>query len=94
MARVRFFAIRVNETREGREIVFPYGQEREWYRMSWEDVPERYKQLYVAYLKLSGIEIPDWLKPYDTGTIDLTSADVEIDLSKCTQVPESYPLGV
>jgi len=92
MAKVSFPLIRLNETPTGREIVFPYGND--WYRMPWEDVPDRYKQLYAAYLKLQGIEIPDWLAPYDVGTIDLTTTDVEIDLSKCTQVPEDYPLGV
>lgn len=38
MARVKFSAIRINETREGRKIVFPYGND--WYKMPWEDVPD------------------------------------------------------
>ena len=93
MAKVNFSLIRINETPNGREIVFPYG--KEWYKMSWEDAPERYKQLYVAYLKLQGIPIPDWLTSYDVvGTIDMSSIDVEIDLNKCVEIPENYPLEV
>ena len=92
MAKVSFSLIRINETPNGREVVFPYG--KNWYKMSWEDVPDRYKQLYVAHLKLQGASVPDWLTPYDVGTINLMTTDIEIDLSKCIEIPENYPLEV
>jgi len=88
---IPFNLVRLNEVANTREIVFPYGND--WYRMSWEDTPERFKELYVAWLKLQGIEIPEWLKDYEKDTIDIKDVNIEIDLSKCEKIPAVYPLA-
>ena len=88
--KVPFNLIRVNEGREGLEIVFPYGND--FYRMKWDKVPDRFKELYVVWLKLQGMTIPEWLKEYEKDTIDVSDVSVEIDLDNCEKIPETYPL--
>lgn len=89
MVTVKFYQISVNLTDAAREIIFPY--EGKWYRMDWENVPDKFKQLYVAYCKLNGVEIPDFLKPYDIGTFDISTTDIELDLTLAEEIPETYP---
>lgn len=88
---IQFNVIRINETREGLEIVFPY--ENKWYRLDWDKVPERFKILYVVYLKLQGIEIPDYLTEFNRDTIDISNTLIEIDLDNCIEIPVEYPLS-
>jgi len=92
MVKVPFHLIRVNTSEGSLEIIFPYGNK--WWKLDWDKVPDRFKHLYVVYLKLQGIEIPDHLKEYQVNTLSMDNIDISIDLDKCVQVPENYPLGV
>lgn len=92
MVYVPFHVIRVNVTAKGLEIIFPFGNQ--WWRLSWDKVPSRFKHLYVVYLKLLGREIPDYLKEYEVETINVENVSVRIDLDKCEQIPHDYPIGV
>ena len=49
IVRIPFNLIRVNQGREGLEVVFPYGED--WYRLDWEKVPDRFKELYRRSLE-------------------------------------------
>ena len=88
--KIPFNRLHVNEGREGLEAVFNY--DRNWYRLSWDKVPEKFKILYVATLKLQGLEIPEHLKEYERDTIDISDISIEIELDECEKIPESYPL--
>ena len=92
MVSVPFHVIKVNQRRDKLEIVFPFGNT--WWRLDWDKVPERFKHLYVVWLKLQGKEIPDYLKDYEVETLSVKEVTVRIDLDKCEQVPENYPLAV
>ena len=54
---ISFHKIQVNLFQNKKELIFPYGDD--WYRMDWENVPEQYKIMYVAWLKFQGIEVPE-----------------------------------
>ena len=88
---VKFRDIRVNTTPSGREIVFRYGDQ--WFRMGWENVPDRFKELYVAYLKLMGFGVPEDLSEFDRETYDIGDGSVEIDIDKAIKIHEIYPIG-
>lgn len=88
---VRFRDIRVNTTPSGREIVFRYGDQ--WFKMDWESVPDRFKELYVAYLKLIGADIPDDLSKFDKDVYNIGDATVEIDIEQVEKIPEGYPIA-
>ena len=90
--KVPFNLISINETPRGREIVFVYGND--FYRMDWDKVSDRFKELYVVWLKLQGKEIPEWLEECEKDTIDVSDVSVEIDLDECEKIPATYPLGV
>ncbi len=92
MVRVPFHKIRVNKRGDTFEIVFPFGDQ--WWALDWDKVSSRFKRLYVVYLKLTGAEVPDYLKDYEVSTISVDDVSIPIDLGKCRQVPENYPLGV
>jgi len=89
---VPFNVIRINETPNGKEVVFSYGED--FYRMEWDKVPDRFKELYVVWLKLQGMTIPEWLKDYERDTVDVSDVSVEIELDECEKIPATYPLGV
>lgn len=91
LVKIPFNLIRLNEVAGEKEVIFPYGNG--WYKLSWENTPERFKELYVVWLKLQGMEIPDYLKDYEKDTIDIKDVDIEIDLSKCEKIPAEYPLA-
>ena len=86
---VKFHLIKVNYVSGKPEIVFPYGND--FYRMDWDKVPEKFKILYVVWLKLSGKEIPEHLKCYERDTVDVSDTNIEIDLDYCEKVPPAYP---
>ena len=88
--RIPFSRIHVNQGREGLEVVFRY--DKNWYRLYWDKAPEKFKVLYVAMLKLQGLEIPEHLKEYERDTIDISDINIEIELEECEKIPESYPL--
>ena len=90
IVKIPFNLINVNQSGENLEIVFPCNDK--WYRMDWDKVPEKFKILYVATLKLQGLEIPEHLRKYEKDTIDVSDVNVEIDLSQCEEIPEEYPL--
>jgi len=77
--------------RQGLEIVFPY--RNQWYRLDWDKTPDRFKELYVVWLKLQGKEIPNYLKKWETVMIDVENVNIEINLAECEEIPETYPLG-
>ena len=87
---VPFYRMYVNQGRDGLEIVFNYG--KNWYRVDWNRVPDKFKILYVAMLKLQGLEIPEHLKKYERDTIDISDMNIEIELDECEKIPETYPL--
>jgi len=89
---IKYSVIQVNRTSEGYEIVFPCNGK--WYRLSWDLVPERFKQLYVVDLKLQGISVPDFLAPYNVDPVEIGDTTVDIDLSLCDEVPEDYPVSL
>ena len=90
MVEIPFHLIRVNIRNGKLEIVFPYGND--WYRCDWDNVPERFKHLYVVWLKLQGKKIPEHLKEYEVETVSVKSTKIRIDLDKCERVTETYPL--
>jgi len=91
MALVPFNQIQVNMVAfEGAEVVFPYGDK--WFRMKWDDVPTRFKQLYVLKLRFEGVRVPDALGQYILNNIDIDNLDIELDLSKAEQIDENYPI--
>ena len=90
MVEIPFYSINVNSGREGLEIVFNYN--RKWYRLKWDKVPEKFKTLYVATLKLQGLKIPDYLKKYEKDIVNVSDLSIEIDLNECEEIPETYPL--
>ena len=91
LVKVPFNQIQVNMVAfEGAEVIFPYGDK--WFRMKWDDVPTRFKQLYVLKLRLEGVRVPDALEQYVVGGIDVSDLDIELDLTKAEEVDENYPL--
>jgi len=90
MVSVPFHKIHVNTTPNGKEIVFKY--EDKFYRMDWANVPDKFKQLYVAKLKLEGIAVPEDLASYDVGTFDLSDTNIELDLNSAEEISATYPL--
>ena len=90
MVKINFHQIENNEAFGEREIVFPV--QGKWFRMKWNNVPEKYKQLYVVYLKLQGIPIPAWLKKYETKITSVDDTTIEIDLTKCEEITKEYPI--
>ena len=91
-AKIPFNRITLNKVRDRLEIVFPYGDD--FYRLEWEKVPNRFKELYVVWLKLQNKPIPDYLESYIKDTVDVSDVNIEIDLDECEKIPETYPLGV
>jgi len=87
--KVPFNRIQVSLVRDQQVILFPYGDE--WYEMRWDEVPDRFKELYVLRLKLSGIRIPEELKEFERNWIEVREVKVELDLSKAQIINE--PLG-
>jgi len=88
---VKYHQIQVNVKANGeREIVFPYGGK--WYRMNWSDVPDTFKEMYVADLKLHGYSIPDDLIAWDEEFPHIGDAVVFLDLTKAEEVGEGYPM--
>ena len=91
LVKIPFNQIQVNVVAfEGAEIIFPYGSK--WYRMKWNNVPARFKQLYALKLRLEGVRVPDALEQYVVGNIDVSDLDIELDLAKAEEVDENYPL--
>ena len=88
--KIPFNRIHVNQSVEGLEVIFDYNGE--WYQLDWNRVPEKFKILYVAMLKLQGLEIPEHLKEYERDTIDISDINIEIELDECEKIPETYPL--
>ena len=81
--RIPFPRIFVNQVRDKLEIVFPYRDK--WYRLDWEKVPNKFKELYIAKLRLNGFPIPDRLKEYSISVINIEDLEIEIDLDECEE---------
>jgi len=90
MVEIPFHRILVNSGREGLEIVFPYMGK--WYRMKWEDVPEKFKILYVARLKLMGVTLPSYLKQYERVQVNVEELNITLDLTKAEEVKEEVTM--
>ena len=89
--KVPFNQIQVNMVAfEGAEVIFPYGDK--WFRIKWDDVPTRFKQLYVLKLRLGGVRVPDALQQYIVDNIDVADLSIELDLDKAEEIDESYPV--
>ena len=86
--RIPFHAIQVNVTPRGREIVFPV--EGKWYRMPWSRVPERFKELYVALLRLQGARIPPELWRYARDEVCLDDLNIELDMRYAERLEEVW----
>ena len=86
VVKVPFRVIQHNIAPEGEEIVFPH--ENKWYRCNIANVPKQYFTLRKLYLWLTEGKTFD-----ETITVDLSlESVVEIDLSLCEEIPETYPL--
>ena len=86
IVKIPFRVIQHNVTPQGEEIVFPYNGK--WYRCSIDNAPADYFKLRKLML---------WLlygKTFDESvTVDLNApAEIEIDLSVCEEIHETYPL--
>lgn len=92
IAKIPFNLIKVNSVDGRLEVVFPYGSD--FYRCDWEDVPDRFKELYVLFLRLSGCSVPEYFEDYVVDIIDVEDLDIEFDLDKCGSVPLTYPVEV
>jgi len=88
--RIPFNLIRVNQIGKRLEIVFPYGND--FYRLDWSKVPDRFKELYIVWLKLSGYKVQEWLKEFERDVVDVSDVSIEIELDECEKIPETYPL--
>ncbi|MDL1957029.1 MAG: hypothetical protein LWW95_08315 [Candidatus Desulfofervidus auxilii] len=91
IVKVLFNMINVNQRGKKLEIVFPY--DKHWYRLDWEKVPEKFKILYVAGLKLQGHKVPDYLKEFEKDVIEISDLNIEIKFDECEKIPVKYPLG-
>ncbi|HDD44012.1 MAG TPA: hypothetical protein ENG63_04020 [Candidatus Desulfofervidus auxilii] len=91
VVKVLFNLINVNQREKKLEIVFPYG--KDWYKLDWEKVPEKFKILYVAALKLQGYKVPDYLKEFERDIIEISDVNIEIELDECEKIAFEYPLG-
>lgn len=86
LVKIPFRVIQHNVTPNGEEIVFPYNGK--WYRCNIANVPEEYHKLRKLMLWLTEGKTFD-----ESVTVDLSvNAEVEIDLSLCEEIPETYPL--
>jgi len=86
LVKIQFRVIQHNVTLAREEIVFPH--ENKWYRCDIANAPERYFTLRKLYLWLTEGKTFD-----ESVTVDLNApAEVEIDLSVCEEIPETYPL--
>ena len=74
-----------------RYCVFRYGDD--WYMTEFDNMSDKFKQLYVAYLILNGYKVPDDLTTYISSCLDVSDITITIDLSKCQKIPDRYPLG-
>jgi|GEM_PF-6465839 len=89
--KVPFNQIQVNLVAfEGAEIVFPY--KSKWFKMRWNNVPDRFKQLYVLKLRLEGVKVPNALKQYIVNDIVIGDLSIELDLDKAEEIDENYPI--
>lgn len=75
--------IQVNEGPDGKEIVFPVGDK--WYRMPWDNVPEKFRKMYWALVRLSGGEIP---KDLDYDSVVVNDAVIELDMEYAEEMDE------
>ena len=89
IVKIPFNLIKINKTRESLEIVFPYGND--FYRLDWDKVPDKFKELYVVWLKLNGYKVPEWLKDYEREIV-VSDVSIEIELNECEKIAETYPL--
>ena len=89
IVKIPFNLIKINKTRESLEIVFPYGND--FYRLDWDKVPNKFKELYVVWLKLNGYKVPEWLKDYEREIV-VSDVSIEIELNECEKIAETYPL--
>jgi len=87
LATIPFHRIFVNVRLGEREIIFQYG--KKWFKMKWSDVPEKFKVLYAAKLKLERGNIPDDLKPYERSEISVGDINIELNLDKAEEVKEN-----
>ena len=82
--KIPFNLIRINQVRESLEVVFPYGND--FYSLKWDFVPDKFKELYVVWLRLNGYKVPDWLKEYEKKVVDVSDVNIEIELNKCKKL--------
>ena len=88
--KIHFRLIQVNKVNNKLEVVFPYG--KDFYKLSWEKTPTKFKILYVAWLKLQNKKVPEYLEEFDRNTVTIDDASVEINLNECEKIPSSYPV--
>ena len=89
MIYIEFHNIRINTVADSLEVIFAH--DGQWYKMEWDSVPDKLKQLYSVYLRLQGL--PDDVTGYAQSEVCVGNTVIEIDLSKCSPIPHEYPIG-
>ena len=83
---VHFANISINTVNGGREAIITVGR---WsYSLPWDKLPDRFKQLYVAWLRLQNANIPDDLQQYVTDNIDISNLYFDINLDEAVLLSE------
>ncbi len=83
---VHFANISVNTINGEREAIVTVGR---WsYSLPWNKLPDRFKQLYVAWLRLQNLAVPQNLQQYITNNIDISNLYFDINLNEAVLLSE------
>lgn len=83
---VHFTNILVNENNNKREVIINIGK---WtFSLSWDKIPDNYKYIYVAWLKIQNLSIPDDLQEYIMDTIDISNLYFDINIDEAVLLNE------
>ena len=83
---VHFANILINENNGKRELIINIGK---WaFSLSWDKISDDYKYIYVAWLKIQNLSIPDDLQEYIMDTIDISNLYFDINLDGAVLLSE------
>lgn len=81
-----FSKFNINDVNGVRYVTFSLNKGKSVYQIKFDDMPDKFKYLYVLYLRLVGVNIPEDLSGYITNTIQVDDLSIEVDLSKSSLV--------
>ncbi|RLB10375.1 MAG: hypothetical protein DRG27_03145 [Deltaproteobacteria bacterium] len=84
--KLHFSKFNVNEVNKERVVVFVLNDGKWTYQIDFADMPDKFKYLYVLYLRLLGKQVPDDLSDYVADAIQIDDFSIEVDLSKAVLV--------